>query len=931
MKEILIPLNFTTTPTVYDTKQSFSTSDEASGVLTFTTTADVAGTVASLTIRNANENANRQTVLIKRLDVNSSPFSYTLKKPLPFGQYEGTILLKKNLTVIASATFLFGVNSSLAAEVLPDLVKAYALDELVENVETEVSNLKDAFTLTVSETVKGVNKTESTMQLSENVRYLAEESRKVNNLLWKTQAEAHALAEEGRVTEFRNLVDSAVIEQTVAQEVANEFQEIEATYANRLLSTEQQLADNTNVLQGIDRTFGYTTYATLVDLQTAYPTGDAKRYIVAADGKWYWWNGTSWTAGQVADKSITSAKIAKSVMKNPLSNLFGSVHHTATTYSGATGVESGGVFTVTSSTTFGSIYGKLQNLDGMTDFILFAKVAAPSGSSAIGALCNMKAYAYDAVNTSLGAATQLVLGQGSVTLQENVYQNLFSKYTIANKPTATRIDFGFGVTGVGQVFNVKDFYIIDVTGLTDAEILKLDVVALYGKSSRNTEPLKATLSDKSTSATTAEVASWANDGNFAKYILEYENLSGNPNTIPTDRIWGNGTDTPSNVAGVISATPLESWGQILIKVTNKVAQNKKVTVTFNAKRDVAGVITIASFQFKDGTNLGQTLSTGFSLTTEWQRVTYTVILDKLDVNTFWAGPTNSGGTAPYSKIYMKDFMVLDVTDVEISNDTIDQLGGVWNVNPTIVYNSKYAIVAEQALNIPKSIWYGKKVLVMGDSLTAANQWQNKVASIHGCTITTHAKGGIGIPAVVGGSLPELPALDTAKVADKDLIILFIGMNERATPYGVKGDLYPTQNTVWGKMQYAINRIFELLTTSGNLDCKVMVVTPHCAGKYAYIDYDGYQEYPVGTGQTLEKLSDTLKTIGQYNNCRVVDLWHNSGIGKFTWNLYTASPTPIADPPLTGTPYPNNADQLHLNNTMGYPRIGEVIAEEMNLL
>ena len=233
MKEILIPLNFTTTPTVYDTKQSFSTSDEASGVLTFTTTTDVAGTVASLTIRNASENANRQTVLIERLDVNSSPFSYTFKNPLPFGQYEGTVLLKKNLTVIASASFLFGVNSSLSAEVLPDLVKAYALDELVENVETEVSNLKDAYNLTVSETVKGVNKTESSLQASENVRYLNEATRKANELLRISQEAARVVAESERVTEFGNLVDSAVIEQVVTQEVAEKYQEIEATQANR--------------------------------------------------------------------------------------------------------------------------------------------------------------------------------------------------------------------------------------------------------------------------------------------------------------------------------------------------------------------------------------------------------------------------------------------------------------------------------------------------------------------------------------------------------------------------------------------------------------------------------------------------------------------------------------------------------------------------
>ena len=246
MKEILIPLNFTTTPTVYDTKQSFSTSDEASGVLTFTTTADVAGTVASLTIRNASENANRQTVLIERLDVNRSPFSYALKNPLPFGQYEGIILLKKNVTVIASAVFLFGVNSSLSAEVLPDLVKAYALDELVENVETEVSNLKDAFNLTVSETVKGVNKTESSLQAQENVRYLNEHQRKANELERIANENARIATELERKDTFDTLVDSEVIEQTVAQEVAEKYQEIEALNAPEMVSFRQQLAEVEN-------------------------------------------------------------------------------------------------------------------------------------------------------------------------------------------------------------------------------------------------------------------------------------------------------------------------------------------------------------------------------------------------------------------------------------------------------------------------------------------------------------------------------------------------------------------------------------------------------------------------------------------------------------------------------------------------------------
>ena len=297
MKEILIPLNFTTTPVLYDSKQSFSASDEESGVLTFTTTADVTGTVASLTIRNASENAIRQTVLIERLDVNSSPFSYAVKMPLPFGNYEGELLLKKNLTVVASAKFLFGVNSSLSAEVLPKLVEAYSLDALVEEVETEVSNLKDAYNLTVSETVKGVNKTESTLQLSENVRYLNEATRKANELLRISQEAARVVSEGERVTEFGNLVDSAVIEQTVTQEVAEKYQEIEATQANRLLSAEQQLAEIEIIADAMASGSPKGVYATVALLQAAYPTGTTGAYLVTADGNWYYWSGSAWTVG----------------------------------------------------------------------------------------------------------------------------------------------------------------------------------------------------------------------------------------------------------------------------------------------------------------------------------------------------------------------------------------------------------------------------------------------------------------------------------------------------------------------------------------------------------------------------------------------------------------------------------------------------------
>ena len=40
-------------------------------------------------------------------------------------------------------------------------------------------------------------------------------------------------------------------------------------------------------------------YATLSDLQAAFPTGNTNVYIVSSDGKWYYWNGTAWTSGGI--------------------------------------------------------------------------------------------------------------------------------------------------------------------------------------------------------------------------------------------------------------------------------------------------------------------------------------------------------------------------------------------------------------------------------------------------------------------------------------------------------------------------------------------------------------------------------------------------------------------------------------------------------
>lgn len=55
-------------------------------------------------------------------------------------------------------------------------------------------------------------------------------------------------------------------------------------------------------------------YATVSALTAAFPSGNSNIYVVSADGKWYFWSGSAWTAGSVyqstalADLSVTPNK-----------------------------------------------------------------------------------------------------------------------------------------------------------------------------------------------------------------------------------------------------------------------------------------------------------------------------------------------------------------------------------------------------------------------------------------------------------------------------------------------------------------------------------------------------------------------------------------------------------------------------------------------
>jgi len=274
-----------------------------------------------------------------------------------------------------------------------------------------------------------------------------------------------------------------------------------------------------------------------------------------------------------------------------------------------------------------------------------------------------------------------------------------------------------------------------------------------------------------------------------------------------------------------------------------------------------------------------------------------------------------------------------------------------------------------AAGLVKSYYAGKTLLAIGDSLTAADVWQQKVGTTLGMTVRTHAKGGISFIDMVEG-YGTLAALTAADVTGVDVIALYGGYNDRGATLGVAGDLYPTQNTLAGWLQYTINKIYEKLLEANNLGCKVILITPHCCGKYGYIYVDGYTTWK---NSDTESLASTMESVAAKNNIACINLWKTLGINKFNWNLYSSSATPnsavyaykgnyanlgavdftpvlndcitvnlytgylfkngiwneLTNPNGFDLPvYPWCNDQVHLNNT-GYNMLGEFIAHFIN--
>lgn len=151
---------------------------------------------------------------------------------------------------------------------------------------------------------------------------------KTNILIDELKATIEELIDDGIVS---GLIETDIINKlnTLFADYDNQLEsmyvEKETTYAPRLTNLEVNKADKTE-LQAVASGSPKGVFPTLLDLETAFPAGDNNIYINAANGYWYYWDGSMWVDGGVyqstgiADKSVTLDKTTFSKLSSNLHN-----------------------------------------------------------------------------------------------------------------------------------------------------------------------------------------------------------------------------------------------------------------------------------------------------------------------------------------------------------------------------------------------------------------------------------------------------------------------------------------------------------------------------------------------------------------------------------------------------------------------------------
>jgi lysophospholipase L1-like esterase len=124
------------------------------------------------------------------------------------------------------------------------------------------------------------------------------------------------------------------------------------------------------------------------------------------------------------------------------------------------------------------------------------------------------------------------------------------------------------------------------------------------------------------------------------------------------------------------------------------------------------------------------------------------------------------------------------------------------------------------------------------------------------------------------------SIESLRIIKADIYSVFLGTNDwwHGRPLGKFSDYLNNAGnaTVYGSFRIIINKLHSL-----NHDAKIILITPMQRVDFVYINNmknNARGSYREKNGQFLEQFANAVDSIGKYEHCAVVDLYHEKELG-----------------------------------------------------
>jgi len=123
------------------------------------------------------------------------------------------------------------------------------------------------------------------------------------------------------------------------------------------------------------------------------------------------------------------------------------------------------------------------------------------------------------------------------------------------------------------------------------------------------------------------------------------------------------------------------------------------------------------------------------------------------------------------------------------------------------------------------------------------------------------------------------SIEKLRLVKADVYTVFLGTNDwwHGNRIGSWADYINNtgDSTIYGAFRIILDKLHQL-----NKDAAIVLITPMQRSDFVYINNmknNAYGSYKGKNGQTLEQVAEAIRSIGDHEHLKVIDLYHNSGL------------------------------------------------------